>query len=126
MAYRDVVDSVNKIIATLPSQADYKIFIATDEYKFLHFMMYRFHKKVCYCEAKRSIGSIPLHLDEDRNPYQTGEDALIGAILLSRVNFLIRTSSNLSLCSRYFNPELPVLELSQRLQETLPCTEFYP
>lgn len=126
VTYRAVVESINKIISNIPKGMDYKIFIATDEFRFLHFMKYRFHGKVCCCEVKRATGNVPLHLDQERNHYQTGEDALIDAVLLSSVNFLIRTSSNLSLCSRYFNPQLPVIELSQRIPETLPCAEFYP
>jgi len=125
VAYGNVVESVHKVISLIPLGMDYKIFIATDEMPFLQFMQYQFLDKVCYCEIKRATDGMPLHLDLGRDPYQVGEGAIIDAIILSRVNFLIRTSSNLSLCSRYFNPKLPVIELSQR-QETFSCTEFHP
>jgi len=124
ISYIKVMEEISKKVSTLPKNMDYKIFVATDEFLFLHFMLYRFGEKICYYETKRSVNGIPLHLDKDRNPYQAGEDALIDALLLSRVDFLIRTSSNLSRCSRYFNPQLPVLELSKRKQEPVPCAEF--
>ena len=42
------------------------------------------------------------------------ENALIDCILLSKTDLLIRTSSNFSLASTFFNPKLPVIELSKR------------
>ncbi len=126
VAYENALESIHKVIDLIPEGRDYRIFVATDELPFLQFLQYRFLKKVIYCKLKRSTDGTPLHLNQDRNPYQAGEEALIDALLLSRADFLIRTSSNLSLCSRYFNPKLPVIELSQRREETIPCTEFYP
>jgi len=124
--YSDVIKNINVVTESIPEETDYKIFIATDEEAFLDFMLKRFPGRVCYFEIKRSTDGQPLHLDQSRDPYQAGESALIDALVLSRSDFLIRTSSNLSLCSKYFNPQLPFIELSQRTQETIPCAEFYP
>lgn len=118
--YWDIVHSVNHVIASIPNQKDYTIFVATDEYLFLHYMLYRYGDKVCFSNAIRSKTYSPVHHDQNRDPYKVGEDAVIDAYLLSRVDFLVRTTSNLSLCSRYMNPNLPVIELSQR-SEAAPC-----
>jgi len=59
--------------------------------------------------APRSATNQVVHTGPNRNPYECGEASIIDCILLSQTNVLIRTASNLSECSRYFNPELPVI-----------------
>lgn len=54
-----------------------------------------------------------------KNSYRLGEEAVIDCLLLSQCDILIRTSSNLSLWSTYFNPTLPTILLNQRNQLTL-------
>lgn len=124
VSYKKALEQVQKQINDLPEGKDYQIFIATDEIYFLNYIKSQFKDKVCFSPSKRSSEGIPLHLDPSRNPYQTGEDALIDALLLSKSSVLIRTSSNLSLCSRYFSPKMPAIELSTRNLETYPCTSF--
>lgn len=91
-----------------------KIFIATDEKAFIDFAIKTFGKnRVLYNKfAQRSTDGKCLHGGEKR--YEQGKHALMDCVLLSRANVLIRTSSNLSLVSTYFNPHLPVIELSKR------------
>jgi hypothetical protein len=124
--YCEVITCVDEVLSTLPEKSHYKIFVATDERQLLDYIIDHYGNKVCFCEANRSFDGMPIHMDKSRNPFQIGKEAVIDALLLSRVNFLIRTSSNLSLCSRYFAPKLPVIELSQRNPETIPCRDFYP
>lgn len=87
--------------------AKFKIFIATDEQPFLDYMKARFPRQVIYQEATRSENDQAIHIG-NTNPYQIGKEAVIDALLLSRCDFLIRTWSNLSLCSTFFNPKMPV------------------
>ena len=91
-----------------------KIFIATDEQKFLNYMLNHYGDLICYnTEAIRSIDGNPLHTGNyDR--YQCGLDAIVDAVLLSRGQHMIRMSSNLSRWSTFFNPSIPVYELNQR------------
>lgn len=94
---------------------DYKIFVATDERNFMDYMEEKFGEIVCYNKENTwSTDEKPIHLNSDNDPFKCGENAIVDSILLSRTHFLIRTSSNLSLWSTFFNPDLQVLELSQR------------
>ncbi len=69
--------------------------------------------RVITYSTQRSDDQTALHLKFSNN-YLHGEEAIIDCLLLSRGSVLIRTSSNLSLWSSYFNPSIPVIELSQR------------
>ena len=110
-------DTVQKKVVDVIREHDgesIKIFIATDEENFLQFMQRQFGNLVCYNEhAVRSVNNTPIHFNA-ASPYQSGRDALVDCLLLSRGSYLIRTSSNLSLASTFFNPEIPVFELSKR------------
>jgi hypothetical protein len=114
--YRKVVKQLKQTISELGLE-DYKIFIATDEYFFLNYIKKTFPQKVCsYTSNLRSHSNKPMHLDHDNKHYQRGEEAIIDCVLLSKTNYLIRTSSNLSLWSTYFNPDIPVVDLSARYE----------
>lgn len=92
---------------------NYKIFIATDEYQFLNYMIDSFGDMICfYKDAIRSNDGLPIHLNPNFSPYKLGEDAVIDCVLLSKGNYLIRTSSNLSYISTFFNPNMPVKEMN--------------
>lgn len=96
---------------------DYKIFIATDEQAFIEFMLDKYGDRVIYLQdVARTSNGEPIHLNRLQGQYQVGEDALCDCCLLSRTDVLIRTSSNLSRWSTYFNPDMPVVELSKRHQ----------
>ena len=106
---------LSKIIKHLKEKvpSHYKIFVATDEEPFLNYLKSYFGEKVCCTDAMRATTKIPIHLNNS-DPYKCGEEAIIDAVLLSRTNFLIRTSSNLSFWSLFLNPNLPVVELNHR------------
>ncbi len=69
-------------------------------------------------EAHRSSGTAGVHLS-NRNQYKIGEESILDALLLSKCDLLVRTSSNLSLWSTYFNPDLPVILLNERRTHSL-------
>lgn len=110
--YGEVLKQIRKYMHE-DSIEETKIFVATDEKKFLECMQEEFGDMVIvhstiYSEDGRSIHEKP------SNPYLQGEEALIDCLLLSKTDMLIRTSSNLSLWSTYFNLDLQVLELNRR------------
>lgn len=112
--YEKVTEEVLGVIDTLESD-EYKIFVATDEQAFLDYAIALFQDKICWVEiAPRSTNGEPIHDSDEEDHYILGKTALMDCILLSKTNFLIRTSSNLSKVSTYFNLELPVIELNQR------------
>lgn len=107
--YDKVNDAINNLVI---NKQDYKIFIATDENNFIDYIKAKF-SSIVYQDAIRSSSDKPIHFDNE-NPYQAGKEALIDAVLLSETNHLIRTSSNLSRWSTYFNPSIVTTELSTR------------
>lgn len=116
--YETVFTTINEIIKNY-HQKNYKLFVATDEQDFLDWIKEKFPNRVIYQNALRSLTGDPLHIPP-QSPYQQGEEALIDSILLSNCNYLIRTSSNLSLWSSFINPTLPVTELNKRYYLTNP------
>lgn len=110
--YNDVVNYI-EAVANTKGDPDYKIFVATDEINFLNFMILKYGDKVCYQEAHRVTGNTGLH-NLSLNRYEIGREALIDMILLSKGNHLIRSSSNLSKWSSWWNPEIKETELNWR------------
>jgi len=114
--YETVFEEIDKQI---PQEKKYVLFIATDEIEFLEQAKKRYFNRVVAIEAFRSNrDGLGVHF-LNKNNYTIGEEALIDACLLSRCDLLIRTSSNLSLWSTYFNPDLPVVLLNRRYMKTL-------
>lgn len=111
--YQDVLDAIDREILFV--EGNYKIFVATDEEAFLKTMLSAYPNKVCYLdEAPRSNTKVATHY-KYKNQYLNGKCAVKDCLLLSKANVLIRTSSNLSLVSTYYNPSLRVIELNSRL-----------
>lgn len=112
-AYEEVLAHVHKVIAK-NSETTFQIFVATDEQGFLDFMKEQFPSQVvCYEESTRSQNGQPVHMTSNAM-YKKGEDALIDCLLLSKCKVLIKTSSNLSLCSAYFNPKMKMIHVTVR------------
>lgn len=112
VSYEDALEVIAKQVASL-NDDHYKIFLATDEQGFLDFMLGHFPDKIIYTQACRSTDSTAVH-HSDYNAYQIGEEALLDALLLTKTQLLIRTSSSLSLWSTFYNVELPVIMLNHR------------
>lgn len=113
IGYEEILNEIQEYIDK-ESLQQFKIFVASDEQTFIDAIQKKFPDKVVTSNAHRSTTDTPLHLDSTRDPYQTGKEALIDSLLLSRGDVLFRTSSNLSLWSTYFNPNIPVFPLSER------------
>jgi hypothetical protein len=112
--YEKVAEAI-KHQAAIRHLSHFKIFVATDEQGFIDYFQAEFPREVVYLsDTERSKDGKPLHLAKEQHQYKMGKAALLDSLLLSRVNLLIRTSSNLSRWSTYFNPELSVIELSRR------------
>lgn len=103
----------------LEKDPEAKIFVATDEQRFLQAMHRNFPGKILALDALRSQSGFPVHYASHGGAYnyKKGEDAVIDCILLSRCSKLYRTSSNLSSASTRFNPSLDVVVLSKGAHE---------
>jgi SAM-dependent methyltransferase len=115
VSYEDVSKAVTDVVNQHQLQ-DYRVFVATDEERFLHYMQEAFPGKIIFQDCLRSSTDAPVHFHNPKNtsPYMRGKEAVLDCLLLSRCHTLIRTSSYLSFSSCLFNPDLPVIVLNQR------------
>lgn len=118
VSYQDTYKAIEKLLKEV-KQTDYAIFVATDSADFLKDIKNHYPHKVIATSSIRSEDGRPIHYNVKSSVpnyyYVQGTEAVIDCLLLSKCNFLIRTSSNLSLCAIFFNPELPHIELNDRL-----------
>jgi len=123
VAYETMIDQIRKHVAEKRLK-DFKIFLASDEQAFVNVMEKTFPGKIITTDVKRSTNGEPLHKSSANNqdPFQTGEGAIMDCWLLARGDFLIRTTSNLSLFSTYINPKMPVIEVSHRYNKCSKAT----
>lgn len=112
VSYEEVVLALLEQIGQLENQLFF-IFVATDQQSFLDYMESQFPNQVIATKSTRSKDSSNIHVGSE-NPYLIGEEALVDAILLSKCDVLLRTSSSLSLWSTYYNENLPVILLNHR------------
>ena len=112
VTYEEMIENVQKYIRENHLET-FKIFVAADEEGFVQRMQKEFPGKIAVSNARRSTDGQPLHFNT-KNPYETGREALIDCLLLARGDVLIRTSSNLSKFATYINPDMQVIEISQR------------
>lgn len=112
VAYEKVIETVKNHIKE-NNLNEYRIFVATDEWKFIETMENEFSDSICFYDSHRSHDGKPVHISTPNN-YEIGEEALIDCLLLSKGNILIRTSSCLSMWSTFFNSDIPVILLSHR------------
>ena len=100
--YERVTEVLEEQINALAGK-NYLIFIATDEPDFIRYLSNEFPGKIC--------ANMEAH--EINDNYLRGQNAIIDCVLLSKANLIIRTDSNLSLVSTFFNYQVPVVELSK-------------
>lgn len=109
MTYEHVAECVR---TAAQGRADARVFVATDEAAFVDYMTREFGDRVRFRQMFRSTDGRPIDVVNADSNYQKGLDAVLDCLLLSRTHYLIRTASNLSLCSTLFNPALPGMLLN--------------
>jgi hypothetical protein len=103
------------------SPSTIKCFLASDEESKISELREAIESKYPQIEVKifqqvsRSTNGKPLHINNKLSSHQRlslGDEALIECLVLSRANFLIRTTSFLSGWSSIFNPQLDICMLN--------------
>ena len=110
--YAEVGDAIMHVVKSRTS-GRYKLFVATDENVFLAYMLEHYPGAVLYRDMFRSVDGRPIDVVNEDGNHKKGEDAVLDCLLLSKCHYLIRTASNLSLCSILFNPDLPEIALNR-------------
>lgn len=109
--YQEVKKTIVKVLKENGIKK-FKLFVATDDQRFLDYLNRSFKKHIICQNIERSQDGKALHLTVSHDPYQLGKDALLDCLILSKTDLLIRTDSRLSLWSAYFNPKLEVITLN--------------
>jgi hypothetical protein len=107
--YEKSIEEIDK----LNSQRNLKIYVATDEQAFLDTIKHRYPHVVFYSTIRSNNGKC-IHENNDHDHFQLGLEAVIDCLILSKCGLLIRTSSNLSLVSTYFNYDYRVINTNYR------------
>jgi len=108
VSYEQATFAVKQVVEAME---DCVIFVATDEQGFLDAMVQVFGSKVVFTASERSENQQPLHYFT-ATPYKQGKEALVDCLLLAKSSTLIRTNSNLSAVSAFFNPTMQVINLN--------------
>lgn len=110
--FKTVYEEIDKV---MEGRKGVNIFVASDELSFVKDISKRYPGQVLFAEVYRSKDGKSFHNSKQKkiSNYQKGEEALLDCLLLSKCDYLIRTASNLSAAAAFFNPEMPVVVLSQ-------------
>ncbi len=109
VSYEKMFEIVHREFLSHSIMRPTKIFVATDDQRFMQFMKERYGHFVCGINAMRSVDHKAVHVEKKGSNYKKGEDALIDCVLLSKCDLLIKMSSNLSDTSQMFNPKMQVI-----------------
>lgn len=112
LSYDEMLVHIAEALKDAPE--NFLLFVATDDALFLEKVKGAYGERVLFQkEATRSLNGAPIHF-KPPSPYNAGLEAIVDCVALSCSDKLLRTSSNLSRWSSYFNPDLPVIELTKR------------
>lgn len=104
-----------EVAARLHQEPDTRIFLASDEERVVADFRRRYGAAVCYRPCARSTNGESIHGHYDAgvaaSGFEKGRDVLLDALLLSQVDFLIRTHSAVTTYSLCRNPELAYVDL---------------
>jgi hypothetical protein len=108
--YGVYVDEVRRVIEGR-APGEYQVFVATDEIECLDAMYRAFGDRVVQFEEspRTRANAQAVHLDRGLgvSNYQKGRSALVDALILASVSYLVKGRSNLSDAALVFNPQLP-------------------
>ena len=108
--YEAYADEIRRVLDAASPPA-HQIFVATDEIDCLEFMQRTFGDRVIALDDSPRVRphQQAIHLDRTLpvSNYQKGKSALVDALVLAAVSYLVKGRSNLSDASLVFNPQLP-------------------
>lgn len=121
LSYDSVERNINFYLTKYPDTDC--IFVSSDDKNFITYIENcSITLPVIYNDdTYRSINNLAIHAS-GQNQYNINRDAIINCLLLSHCDTLMKTASLLSDWSKLFNPELPLIMLSQPFNEY----QFFP
>jgi len=109
------LEKVQEVVDKLIEKDNYsKIYLATDDNESYEFFKQKYDKMIIAIDAFRSSGKQSIHMNHKNiSGYKKGLDALLDCIFLSKCSFLIKSSSNLSTTSQYYNLNLKHINVNE-------------
>lgn len=102
-----------------------KVFLATDDTETLDLFKKEYKNKILYTNSFRSTGNISIHGNHKNiSGYKKGLDVLIDCLALSKCNFLLRGTSNVSATAQFFNLYLKHINLNELLSNDCRENDF--
>ncbi len=110
------IEATKKVIG----EAD-AVFLSTDDQHFAEYLILNMQQLpvIMRNDYKRSSDKQAVHINKSLNKYEVNRDAVVNMLLLSRCDFLIKSSSFLSDISKLMNPQLPVVMLNKPYSRAL-------
>lgn len=124
----DYFSEINSLIKSL--HKSYKIYLATDSQYVVNQFKQRYKDNLLYIDALRSEYNGEVHLiyanpdywlshpqefHAKKPGYKGGKDALMDCLLLSKCDYLIHTTSNVSDYATFFNPDIQSIFLPKKI-----------
>lgn len=109
LSYEEIGEKVEKAVAESKGE---KIFVSSDEKRFIEYMLDRFPSTIYFEEKMVSDTENPIHVNAP-NGYQIGRDSLIDALIFSKTNLLLRMDSCLGAMATFFSPNTPEILLNR-------------
>ena len=112
-------DFIQQVNVFLTLSVEYTtIFIATNEKEFINMINKNFNNTkylLLYNKSKKSVTNAPIHKGKDKsvaNKLENGKQAIINSLLLSRCDYVIKTSSCISAWAKIWNPSLEIYNIN--------------
>lgn len=109
LSYDEIGEKVER--AALDKKAE-KIFVSSDEEKFIQYMVDRFPSTIYFEEKMVSTTENPIHVNAS-NGYLIGKNSLIDALIFSKAHLLLRMDSCLGAMASFFSPATPEILLNR-------------
>jgi hypothetical protein len=111
LQYDRMTNFIDRVIGEIGFEAgdDFKIFVATDDSKFLDYLINgRFKNNIIYFDCKElGVDGNAIHFSPGDN-YRKGVEALSTMYLLSKCSWCVKTASQLSAWAKIINPSLKI------------------
>lgn len=98
----------------IEEQPKLKIFLATDQLQYLEVFQKQYCDRVIFIDCFRSDNDVAPFNRTEISPFTKGEEVMMDMLLLSRCDFLIKSSSNVGEMALYFNENLSCLDLGYK------------
>lgn len=93
------------------NHASAKIFVSTDDSRFLDELIDRYGSKIVYRDVPRGDDIVPAAYYSTTPNYDKGFDEIVECLLLSKCDVIVRTNTNITTAAGFFNPGVKIITI---------------